>query len=142
DAEDALQEIFLKVFDRIGKYRGDAAFSTWLYRMTANHCLDILRRRKILSFIGMDRAPEAFDRSAEGRPGAGLGLSPVVERALAKLPEKQRRCLVMREMEELSYEEIARALGLTLGSVKSNIHRAKAFLRERLEKEGVSPDDV
>jgi RNA polymerase sigma-70 factor (ECF subfamily) len=142
DAEDALQEIFIKVFDRIKNYRGDSAFSTWLYRMTANHCLDILRRRKILSFIGMDNAPEASDKTESNRLGAQMGLSPVVEKALSRLPEKQKRCLVMREMEDLSYEEIAQALGLSLGSVKSNIHRAKGFLKECLEKEGVTPEDV
>jgi RNA polymerase sigma-70 factor, ECF subfamily len=142
DAEDALQEIFIKVFDRIKNYRGESAFSTWLYRMTANHCLDILRRRKILSFIGMDHAPEASDRSESGRLGEQMGLSPVIEKALNKLPEKQKRCLVMREMEDLSYEDIAQALGLSLGSVKSNIHRAKAFLKECLEKEGLTPEDA
>jgi RNA polymerase sigma-70 factor (ECF subfamily) len=142
DAEDALQEIFIKVFDRIKNYRGDSAFSTWLYRMTANHCLDILRRRKIITFIGMDHAPEAFDKSGKDQPGTKMGLSPVIEKALDRLPEKQKRCLVMREMEDLTYEEIAQVLGLTLGSVKSNIHRAKAFLRQCLEKEGVTPEDV
>jgi RNA polymerase sigma-70 factor (ECF subfamily) len=71
-----------------------------------------------------------------------LGLSPSVERALAKLPEKQKACLLLRETEELSYEDIALALDLTLGTVKSNIHRAKVFLKEQLEKEGLTPDDV
>ncbi len=142
DAEDALQEIFIKVFDRIKNYRGDSAFSTWVYRMTANHCLDILRRRKILSFIGMDNAPEASDKTESNRLGAQMGLSPILQKALNRLPEKQKRCLVMREMEDLSYEEIAQALGLSLGSVKSNIHRAKGFLKECLEKQGVTPEDV
>ncbi|HVM31815.1 MAG TPA: RNA polymerase sigma factor, partial [bacterium] len=111
-------------------------------RMTANHCLDILRRRKILTFIGMDHAPEAQDKSGKDQPGALRGLSPVIEKVLNRLPEKQKRCLVMREMEDLTYEEIAQVLGLSLGSVKSNIHRAKAFLKQSLEKEGVTPEDA
>jgi RNA polymerase sigma-70 factor, ECF subfamily len=141
DAEDSLQEIFLKVFDRIKNYRGDSAFSTWLYRMTTNHCLDILRRRKILAFLGFENAPEVQDKKDSER-AINLGFSPVISKAVARLPEKQRACLLMREMDELSYEDIAKALNLSLGSVKSNIHRAKALLKESLEKEGVSPDDV
>src|SRR5579863_2152994 len=134
DAEDALQEVFLKVFDRIKNYRGDSAFSTWLYRMTTNHCLDLLRRRKIVAFLGFENAPEVEDKKDSSK-AIDLGLSPLVEKTLSKLPEKQKACLLLREMEELSYEDIADALQLSLGSVKSNIHRAKAFLKEQLEKE-------
>lgn len=141
DGEDALQEVFLKVFDRIKNYRGDSAFSTWLYRMTTNHCLDLLRRRKILTFLGFENAPEAQDRK-DSEKAVNLGLSPVIAKALEKLPEKQKACLLMREMDELSYEDIASALQLSLGSVKSNIHRAKAFLKETLEKEGLTHEDV
>jgi RNA polymerase sigma-70 factor, ECF subfamily len=141
DGEDALQEVFLKVFDRIKNYRGDSAFSTWLYRMTTNHCLDLLRRRKILTFLGFENAPEAQDKK-DSEKAVNLGLSPVIAKALEKLPEKQKACLLMREMDELSYEDIASALQLSLGSVKSNIHRAKAFLKETLEKEGLTHEDV
>jgi RNA polymerase sigma-70 factor (ECF subfamily) len=141
DAEDALQEIFLKVFDRIKSYRGDSAFSTWVYRMTTNYCLDILRRRKILTFMGFENAPEAQEKKDSDK-AVNLGFSPVIAKALEKLPEKQRACLLLREMEELSYEDIAAALDLSLGSVKSNIHRSKAYLKEALEKEGVSLEDV
>ncbi len=141
DAEDVLQEIYLKVYDRIKNYRGDSAFSTWLYRMTTNHCLDVLRRRKIIAFLGFENAPEAVEKKDSAK-AINLGLSPVVEKALGKLPEKQKACLLLREMEELSYEEIAAALNLSLGSVKSNIHRAKEFLKEYLEKEGLTPEDV
>ena len=141
DGEDALQEVFLKVFDRIKNYRGDSAFSTWLYRMTTNYCLDLLRRRKILTFLGFENAPEAQEKK-DSEKAVNLGLSPVVAKALEKLPEKQKACLLMREMEELSYEDIAFALQLSLGSVKSNIHRAKAFLKETLEKEGLTHEDV
>ncbi len=141
DGEDALQEVFLKVFDRIKNYRGDSAFSTWLYRMTTNYCLDLLRRRKILTFLGFENAPEAQEKK-DSEKAVNLGLSPVVAKALEKLPEKQKACLLMREMDELSYEDIALGLNLSLGSVKSNIHRAKAFLKETLEKEGLTHEDV
>ncbi len=141
DAEDALQEVFIKVFDRVKNYRGDSAFSTWLYRMTTNHCLDILRRRKIISFLGFENAPEIEDKKEQGRP-ENLGLSPKITQALEKLPDKQRACLLMKEMEDLSYEEIAKALGFSLGAVKSNIHRAKIFLKGYLEKQGISLEDV
>jgi len=141
DAEDAVQEVYLKVFRSVGSYRGDSAFSTWLYRMTANHCLDILRRRKVLSFIGMDKAPEppsTADASVEAR----RHLSPVVQQALSRLPDKQRACLLLCEMEEKSYEEISQALGISLGSVKSSIHRAKSAMKATLEKEGMTAEDV
>jgi len=141
DAEDSVQEIYLKVFRTVGSYRGDSAFSTWLYRMTANHCLDIIRRRKVLSFIGLDKAPEPPSNHDTARE-AGQSLSAVVQKALGKLPEKQKACLLMCEMEGLSYEEIARALGISLGSVKSSIHRAKQAMKERLEKEGLTAEDV
>ncbi len=141
DAEDAVQEIYLKVFRTVGSYRGDSAFSTWLYRMTANHCLDILRRRKVLSFIGMDKAPEP-PSTEDASVTARRHLSPAVQRALARLPAKQRTCLLLCEMEERSYEEIAKVVGISLGSVKSSIHRAKRAMKEALEKEGMTADDV
>src|SRR5581483_7051389 len=109
DAEDALQEIFIKVFDRIKNYRGDSAFSTWVYRMTTNHCLDLLRRRKIVTFLGFENAPEAEDKK-DSEKAVDLGMSPVIAKALEKLPEKQKACLLLREMDELSYEDIAAAL--------------------------------
>jgi RNA polymerase sigma-70 factor, ECF subfamily len=141
DAEDVLQEIFIKVFDRIKNYRGESAFSSWLYRMTANHCLDRLRRRKVLSFLGFESVPELEDKRAKDK-ALNLGLSPVIMKALEKLPEKQKACLLMREMEEMTYEDIAHVLRLSLGSVKSNIHRAKVLLKGYLEKAGLSSDDV
>jgi hypothetical protein len=102
--------------------------------MTTNHCLDLLRRRKIVAFLGFENAPEVRDKK-DSEKAINLGFSPVVARAMEKLPVKQKACLLMREMEELSYEDIAVALKLSMGSVKSNIHRAKAFLKEQLEKE-------
>jgi RNA polymerase sigma-70 factor (ECF subfamily) len=84
EAEDALQEIFIKVFDRVKSYRGDSAFSTWVYRMTTNHCLDILRRRKILSFMGFENVPEVADKK-DSEKAVNLGFSPVIAKTLEKL---------------------------------------------------------
>jgi RNA polymerase sigma-70 factor, ECF subfamily len=141
EAEDALQEVFIKVFDRIDNFRGESAFSTWIYRMTTNYCLDVLRRKKILSFMGFENVPEVQDKK-DSEKALDLGFSPVISKALEKLPEKQKICLLMREMDDFSYEDIALTLQLSLGTVKSNIHRAKFFLKETLEKEGLTPDDV
>jgi RNA polymerase sigma-70 factor (ECF subfamily) len=139
-AEDAVQEVFLKVFRSLERWRGDSAFSTWLYRMTANHCLDVLRRRKVIAFHPIEGALDPADPADRtGRGGEFLG--PLVEKALSGLPGAQKACLLMREMEELSYEEIAKTLGMQLGTVKSNIHRAKSTLKVRLEKSGFSPED-
>jgi RNA polymerase sigma-70 factor, ECF subfamily len=146
DAEDAVQEVFLKVFRTAEQWRGDSAFSTWLYRMTSNHCLDVLRRKKVVNFASLD-AEDAEGRKFEpadpkdktGR--GGKALCPLVARSLEILPAAQRACLLMREMEDLSYEEIAGALKMNLGTVKSNIHRAKTALKAALEKAGLSPED-
>jgi len=140
DAEDSVQEVYLKVFRTVGQWRGDSAFSTWLYRLTANHCLDVLRRRKVVQFRPLEGGPDHADKS--DRTGAGGGaLGPQVSQALQGLPPAQRACLLMREIEDLTYEEIAQSLGMNLGTVKSNIHRAKAFLKGKLEKSGFTSDD-
>jgi len=146
DAEDAVQEVYLKVFRTVSQWRGDSAFSTWLYRMTSNHCLDVLRRKKVVSFSSLEKRDGegmAFDPAdpADRTGQGGRALGPEVDRALAALPPAQRACLLMREMEELPYEDIAQALQMQLGTVKSNIHRAKATLKAKLEKSGFTPED-
>jgi RNA polymerase sigma-70 factor (ECF subfamily) len=138
--------VFLKVFRALGQWRGDSAFSTWLYRLTANHCLDVLRRRKVVRFISLDSEDSEGRKFEPADPSdrtgrMGKGLNPFLAGSLEVLPPPQRACLLMREMEDLSYEEIAAALDMNLGTVKSNIHRAKAALRTRLEKAGYTPDD-
>jgi len=140
DAEDAVQEVFLKVFRTVGQWRGDSAFSTWLYRLTANHCLDVLRRRKVVSFQSIEGALDPIDPTDRtGQGGEVLGAE--ITQVLQGLPPAQKACLLMREIEDLSYEEIAKSLGMNLGSVKSNIHRAKSYLKGKLEKSGFTPED-
>lgn len=126
DAEDALQEALLDAWRRIGRFRGDSAFSTWMYRVVTNRCLGMLRRRRPVPVEGIDAPAPAQDtpeRAAERDAGmAALG------RALAQLPDEQRVCFVLRELEGLSYAEIAAVAGGTEDAVRGRIHRARTRL--------------
>ncbi|MBE7007618.1 MAG: sigma-70 family RNA polymerase sigma factor [Ruminococcaceae bacterium] len=141
DALEAAQDTFLAVWRGIGSYRADAAFSTWLYRLASNACLDLLRREKKhggnvslddeeARIEPSDPAPqpeEALERAETQR---------MVREALYALPDDYRQVLLLRETEQLSYNEIAEATGLELGTVKSRISRARLALRNYLAASG------
>lgn len=143
DALEAAQDTFLAVWRGIGSYRADAAFSTWLYRLASNACLDLLRREKKhggdvslddeeARIEPSDPAPqpeEALERAETQR---------MVREALYALPDDYRQVLLLRETEQLSYNEIAEATGLELGTVKSRISRARLALRNYLAASGNS----
>jgi RNA polymerase sigma-70 factor (ECF subfamily) len=149
EAKDLAQEVFITVFKSIDQFRGDSKLSTWLYRVAANHCknrIKYLARR-------YDRKTTEYDDAAE-RHAVGTGASPigaghiegpdrvlegmelerVVQRAIAELEEDHRLVVVLRDIEELSYEEICEITGLPEGTVKSRLHRARLALKEKLEK--------
>lgn len=139
DAMEAAQDAFLALWRGIGGYREDAAFSTWLYRLTVNACLDLLRREKRrgdeLSLDGVDerlRDPlpgpeEAAERSETAR---------LVREAMLSLPPDYRQVLLLRETEQLSYAEIEEITGLAAGTVKSRLSRARLALRNYLAASG------
>jgi RNA polymerase sigma-70 factor (ECF subfamily) len=141
DAQEAAQDAFLAVWRGIGSYRADAAFSTWLYRLATNACLDLLRREKkrggdvslddeesFLDPVDPAPQPEELAERAETRRA--------VREALDALPDDYRAVLLLRETEQLSYAEIADATGLELGTVKSRISRARLALRNYLAADG------
>jgi RNA polymerase sigma-70 factor (ECF subfamily) len=146
EAEDVSQEVFITVFKSIDSFRGDAKFSTWLYRVTANHCKN---RIKYLS-RRHDRSKAEFDESIERNPAAGsvapasmgrpdhqvegADLEQLIQRLIAELDEDHRILIVLRDVEELSYEEIGQITELPEGTVKSRLHRARLALRARLKK--------
>lgn len=141
DALEAAQDTFLAVWRGIGSYRADAAFSTWLYRLATNACLDLLRREKRRGgevslddeearLDPADTAPqpeEAAEREETRR---------MVREGLYALPDNYRQVLVLRELEQLSYTEIAEAAQLDVGTVKSRISRARTALRNYLAAGG------
>lgn len=141
DASDVAQEAFLSAWKGLPNFRGEAGFATWLYRLTSNAAIDLLRRsRKQRGEVSLDDEdtginPVDGDLSLQERAEASE-LREAVTAGLAELSEDHRQALVLREIQELSYEEIAAALGVDLGTVKSRISRARGALRKILQKSG------
>lgn len=147
EAEDLAQEVFITVFKSIDSFRGDSKFSTWLYRIAANHCknrIKYLARRH-------DRDRTEYDERIrrDGAPGTVTGPADVprpdvalegaererlLQAAIAQLEEDHRLLIVLRDIEELSYDEICSITGLPEGTVKSRLHRARLALRKKLAK--------
>ena len=143
DAWDVSQETFLKAYNALPTFRGDSRFSTWLYRLAGNAAPDLLRSRKSGRVVSLDELREdnpAFDVS-EGGDGPQEELERretqrSLDTALLQLPEDARKILALREVGGLSYEEIARALSLEIGTVKSRLSRARGKLCDLLRREG------
>lgn len=141
DALEAAQDTFLAVWRGIGEFRADAAFSTWLYRLATNACLDLLRREKKRGGdVSLDSGETPFD-PADGaaQPEEAVlraDTRRMVREALYALPDGYREILLLRETEQLSYLEIAEITGLELGTVKSRISRARQALRNHLAASG------
>ena len=128
DANDLAQEVFLKAYRAIGRFRGDSSFSTWLYRIAVNTCLNFRASRKPES----QELPEGL---ADGNEGAAAALESreqavLVRRAVSRLPEKQRATLILKVYHDLTHEEVARILGSTVGTVKANLFHALGNLRK------------
>ena len=141
DALEAAQDTFLAVWRGIGSFRADAAFSTWLYRLATNACLDLLRREKRhggeVSLDDPDAALDPPDPSPLPEEAAERAETRrQVREALLALPDDYREVLLLRETEQLSYAEIAEITGLELGTVKSRISRARLALRNYLAASG------
>jgi RNA polymerase sigma-70 factor (ECF subfamily) len=137
EARDAVQEVLLKVLRKAGGFRPRALVSTWLYRIAVNHCLNLLRRRRLLRLLSLTPAGEgeepATAEPAEARPDAHRELSGRQEwratlRVIGSLPAGQRAVLVLARFEGLAYKEIAETLGITLGAVESRLVRAMRTL--------------
>ena len=139
DAEEAAQDAFLAVWQGLPSFRGEARFSTWLYRLTVNACTDILRRRQRRSGRDepLDRAEALPDRAPSPQEAAERKeLRSAIEAGLRQLPEEYRTALVLREIQQLSYEEIAQATGAKSGTIKSRISRGRGLLRKFLQEHG------
>lgn len=150
DAEDCVQEAFLKAFSGIRKFRGESAFSTWLYRVAINVSVECARKRarkpaaasELIHASDGDGAPADLEEVGRAAPEASAATPEealiahqrreVVLKAIDGLPQHQRVALVLCDLQGLSYEDIARVTNTRVGTVKSRLNRARLMLRERL----------
>ncbi|HZH32529.1 MAG TPA: sigma-70 family RNA polymerase sigma factor [Pyrinomonadaceae bacterium] len=134
-ASDITQQVFLKLFTRIGQFRRQSEFTTWLYRLTTNTCIDEQRRRRRFTPLPETQAappvPHATLPAAEAR-FMQLEIADSVRDAIATLKPKLRIAILLKYFEELSYEEIAEVLDCSKGTVASRLHRGHSILAERL----------
>ena len=145
DALDLSQEAFLNAWKGLASFKGDSSFSTWVYRLASNVCLDILRSKKrrqdtIGSALSLDDEeappPPADDRQRPDEQLERKERAQALHRALQALPNHHRQVLVMRELSGLSYQEISDALDLDMGTVKSRLTRSRLALKKILLEDG------
>lgn len=126
EAEDQLQEIFIRVLDKLDGFRGESSFATWVYRLATNHLLNFKARRGSRSEAGLESLPEA------AAPGADVPLALALERVVAQLPDGYRHVFILHDQEGFTHEEIADILGIEPATSRSQLTRARLRLRESL----------
>ncbi|MFH1746431.1 MAG: RNA polymerase sigma factor [Planctomycetota bacterium] len=139
DAQDVTQEIFLRVYEQAGKFSGKSRFSTWLYRLAINHCLNRIKQRDRRSVTESAAAEHqvTIRLAAIDSPAPGFDHADAVEQVdqlLSRLFPDYRACIVLREIQGLSYTEIAELLEIPIGTVMSRLARARSQLQGILEK--------
>ena len=132
-AEDVTQQIFLKLFTAIRQFRGESEFTTWLYRLVVNACLDERRRRRRwLPWEATGAMSDPSEKKPQERQYARLEISEAVRNAIAELKPKFRLPILLKYIEGLSYEEIAEVMGCSKGTVASRLNRGHSQLAKRL----------
>ena len=129
--DDIAQEVFFTVYKNLKSFRFESQFTTWLFRITVNKCKDHLRKvkiRNVISFFKEDEEEPGYNLSYEN-----INTAEIVQKGIAKLPEKLRVPLLLKDIEGMSYQEIAEIVKCELGTVKSRIFRAREGLKNILE---------
>jgi RNA polymerase sigma-70 factor (ECF subfamily) len=139
EAWDISQEVFIKAHRSMAGFRGDASFKSWLLRITANHCKDQLKRRR-LDVVPLDEALQTEGNGGPAGPDRRVEhseLGRAIEAAVAALPPKHQAAFILREYQGMSYEEMAKAMDCNLGTVMSRLHHARKKLQHALVTMGM-----
>ena len=137
DADDISQEVFLKVFKSLSRFRGSSTFDTWLWRITMNTCIDHLRKQPDAEALDASsyishKYNAGICRELPDSPMEMAELRSVISKAVRRLPSKQKSVFILRHYEDLSLDEIAKTLTCAVGTVKANLFHARRNLRELL----------
>ena len=134
DADDLTQEVFIKVWNNLVTFRQDAQLYTWLYRIATNECLNFLKSKKRKFFLPINDITEELSQKIDQNAGlSGDEIQLKLQKALLKLPDKQRLVFNMRYYDELKYEEIAEILGTSVGALKASYHHAVKKIEDSLK---------
>ena len=140
DADDLLQDIFLKIWTALPTFRGEAQLYTWVWRIATNEALNWIRREKVRAALRFSSADDEAVRRISGDPYfSGTDAQRELAKAVARLPEKQRQVFIMRWWDELPYEDIAQITGTSVGALKASYHIAQEKVKQFLN---LSPDEV
>jgi RNA polymerase sigma-70 factor (ECF subfamily) len=149
DARDVCQETFLRAFRALPGFKGQAKFSSWVYRIALNLCRDWMRRQRRTPTVQMPEGADPEELAAQGGPAESIEdlvarreLSAVVAEAMALLPEEQRTAIVLKEYHGMTFQEIADLQGCPLSTVKTRLYQGLSVLRRHLEKSGSTPQMV
>jgi RNA polymerase sigma-70 factor (ECF subfamily) len=141
DARDVCQETFLRAFRALPGFRGQAKFSSWLYRIALNLCRDWMRRERRVPVVQAPEGVDLMDLAAEAEPSESIedlvarkDLTALVEKVMARLPEEQRTAIVLKEYHGLTFQEIADVVGCPLSTVKTRLYQGLTVLRRELAK--------
>ena len=144
DARDVAQEAFLRAFRALGGFKGQAKFSSWLYRITLNLCRDWMRRERRTPIVQAPEGLDIIELAGEAEPSEPIedvlsrkDLGRAVEKAMALLPEEQRTAIIMKEYHGLTFQEIADLLDCPLSTVKTRLYQGLSVLRKQLREDGV-----
>ena len=149
DARDICQETFFRAYRALKGFKGEAKFSSWLYRIALNLCRDWMRRQRRAPTVQMPEDADIAELAAEGGPVESIEtlvgrreLSRAVERAMATLPDGQRTAIVLKEYHGLTFQEIADMQGCPLSTVKTRLYQGLSVVRRQLEAGGMSVSDI
>ncbi len=139
DADDLLQDIFLKIWTALPSFRGEAQLYTWVWRIATNETLNFLRKEKVRALLRFSSADELAAQRVMADPYFnGTDAEREMAKAVARLPEKQRQVFIMRWWDELSYEEISAITGTSVGALKASYHIAQEKIKLNLSDAEVS----